>query len=127
MFFIHPDIVLKKTKDKGLGVFAFNDINPSILIEIAPVIVLDENDTKLIHQTKLHDYYFSWGENQQKSAIALGYISIYNHAEQPNCKQEFNFEEKTISIHTNQKILAGEELCIHYLMFEDKQLWFEVK
>lgn len=126
--FINPFIIVKTTANKGRGVFCNETIEANTLIEIAPVIVLNEKDTATIHQTHLHDYYFSWGENQKQSAIALGYVSMYNHAENSNCYYEADFEKNTLKIFTKFNIQKGEELTINYNMDSDseKNLWFKV-
>lgn len=124
---LHPFLIIQNTEDKGKGVFALQDIEANTLLEISPVIVLSESDTKLIHQTFLHDYYFSWGENQKSSAIALGYISIYNHASNANCYHECDFKKQSITIFSKKNIAAGEELCIDYNMGKNNALWFEEK
>lgn len=124
---IIPFIEIKKTKKKGLGVFATNDIKKGTLIELSPVIVLNEADTKLIHKTHLHDYYFSWEENQKCSAIALGYVSLYNHQVDSNCFYETYFEDKEIKIISRKNIQKGEELTINYNHdpLSDNKTWFK--
>lgn len=125
--YLSPYLKIEKTTHKGLGVFTIHTIEPNTLIEIAPVIELNEADTEKIHTTHLHDYYFSWGDEQKHSAIALGYVSLYNHSAQPNCYAEFDFENNTISIYSKIEINAGEELFIDYTMGEEnKTLWFNV-
>lgn len=124
--FTHPFIYVKNSQEKGRGVFCSETIEANTLLEIAPVVVLNEKDTAVIHKTHLHDYYFSWGENQEQSAIALGFISIYNHAENSNCYYEADFELNTIKIFTKKRIEKGTELTINYNMDTDKELWFEV-
>ena len=124
---LHPFLIIQETTEKGKGVFALQEIQANTLLEVSPVIVLSEKDTKLIHQTHLHDYYFSWGKHQQKCAIALGYISIYNHASDANAFHECDFANNTISIFSKTTILAGQEICIDYNMGKDKKLWFEEK
>lgn len=127
MNYINPNIIIEETKSIGKGIFAKSEIKKNSLIEISPVIVLSEKDTQLIHQTHLHDYYFLWGENQVESAIALGYISLYNHSPKPNCYHECNFIDNTITIYSKKDIAEGEELLIDYNMGEEKKLWFEVQ
>ncbi len=127
MNYINPNITIKETEKKGKGIFARASIDSNSLIEISPVIVLSEADTKLIHNTHLHDYYFSWGEKQNKSAIALGYVSLYNHSNKPNCYHECDFDNNTISIFAKDKIEKNEELFIDYNMGEEKELWFNLK
>lgn len=125
----HPAIFVDNTDYKGRGVFAKDFIPSNTIIECAPVIVLAPSETALIHETMLHDYYFSWGEDQKSSAIALGYVSIFNHDKQSNCSYVADFEDNTITIRTIEDIPAGSELTINYNLdnFSDKKLWFEVK
>jgi SET domain-containing protein len=124
-----PFLEIKTTSNKGLGVFATENIPEGTLIEVSPVIVLNENDTQLIHKTNLYNYYFSWEENQKASAIALGYVSIYNHAIDANCLYETYFEEKVIKIITRKNIAKGEELTInyHHDPMSTKKTWFEIQ
>lgn len=126
---VFPFIEIKNTKNKGKGVFATADIEENTLIEISPVIVLSERDTKIINDTHLYNYYFSWYENQKSSAIALGNVSIYNHQVDANCIYETYFEDEIIKIITRKKILKGEELTINYNHnpLSDKNTWFKVE
>ncbi len=126
---IFPFIEIKQTLNKGLGVFATNDIAEGTLIEISPVIVLSPKDTKVIDDTHLYNYYFSWENDQKSSAIALGYVSIYNHQVDANCVYETYFEDKEIRIISRKKILKGEELTINYNHdpMSEKKTWFEVE
>jgi SET domain-containing protein len=127
--FVHPFIFISQTEQKGRGVYCHQNIEANTLIEIAPVVPLSEKDTKIIHETALHDYYFSWGDDQKLSAVALGYVSMYNHAKTPNCSYEADFENNTIKIISLKEIPKGEELTINYnLDFNsDNKLWFEIK
>ena len=122
---LHPFLIIKDCPGKGRGVYALNGIEADTLIEVSPVIVLNEQDTALIHQCHLHDYYFTWGEDQNYSAIGLGYISLYNHSKQANCRHHCDFENNTISVYTSHSIQAGEELCIDYGMGEKREWWFK--
>ena len=126
---VFPFIEIKNTKNKGKGVFATADIEENTLIEISPVIVLSEKDTKIINDTYLYNYYFSWYENQKSSAIALGNVSIYNHQVDANCIYETYFEDEIIKIITRKRILKGEELTINYNHnpLSDKKTWFKVE
>jgi SET domain-containing protein len=109
-------------------VFTSEDIIKGTTIEISPVIVLTAADRSNVEKTLLHDYIFEWGEDHTSAAVALGYLSIYNHIAEPNCKYQMDFEEQTISIITLRDIQAGEELFINYMNAEgasDKPVWFE--
>lgn len=125
MYFLAPFLEIRTSPGRGLGVFSLINLEPNTLLEISPVICLSEKDTAQIHKTHLHDYYFSWGEDQKASALALGYISLYNHAAKANCYHECDFVQNSISIYTKYAIKSNEELFINYNMEEDKSLWFD--
>ena len=102
-------------------------LDAGVVVEISPVIVLSEPERTLVDQTRLHDYVFEWGENGRQCCVALGYISIYNHAFKSNCEYEMDFENGLIRVTTVSEIDAGSELFINYNGDWDdpKPLWFE--
>jgi len=118
-----------ETAHRGRGVFTTESISAGTTIEIAPVIVLNQTERALVDTTLLHDYIFEWGINEQEAAVALGYVSIYNHSADANCKYDMDFEHKTIQIQTIRAIAVDEELCINYNGdgVTDKPVWFEAK
>jgi hypothetical protein len=125
---ILPFLTIASSLNRGRGVFTSEDIIKGTTIEISPVIVLTAADRSNVEKTLLHDYIFEWGEDHTSAAVALGYLSIYNHIAEPNCKYQMDFEEQTISIITLRDIQAGEELFINYMNAEgasDKPVWFE--
>jgi len=126
---ILPILYIMETAGRGRGVFTTEAISEGTTIEIAPVIVLNQTERALIDTTLLHDYIFEWGINEQEAAVALGYVSIYNHQVDANCKYEMDFENKTIQIQTKRAIAVDEELCINYNGdgVTDKPVWFETK
>ena len=107
-------IEIRISAGRGRGVFASEDISAGYLIEEAPVIVLPAQDRPLLDQTLLHDYIFEWGEDGTGCAVALGYISIYNHAHPSNCEYELDYDSSTIRVRTIREIRAGEELVVNY-------------
>lgn len=119
-----PFLYIGPSKRGGRGVFTARPIPAKTVIELAPVILLDHADTAAIHDTRLHDYYFLWGEDG--SAIALGYGSLYNHASQPNADFEMDFESDLIRFFALTDIPALAEICINYTDEADERtrLWF---
>lgn len=117
------------TKDKGRGVFTRKKIKPETVIEISPVIVMSNNERKLIDQTLLHDYIFVWGDNEDQCCMALGYIPVYNHSYQSNCEYFMDYDDNTMFIKTVRAIRPGEELTINYngTWNNEKKVWFDVK
>lgn len=95
--------------------------------EIAPIIEIPESEVDVIHHTELHDYYFVWGEQDEKAAIALGYGSLYNHSYSPNANYIFDLDAQTIEFFALKKIKAGKEITINYHGDPDvkDELWFD--
>lgn len=126
---IKPYLYVNKTKEKGRGVFTKEAIPAGTQIEVSPVLVLSGADTSIVDKTKLHNYIFLWGVRETRSCIALGFCSIYNHAYEPNCEYEMDFDAETMAIKTRRDIKKGEELSINYNGdIEDKSpVWFDVK
>jgi len=110
----------------GRGVMAIDDIAKDEIIEVCPVLVIPPKDVPNIHQSVLHDYYFTWGDDEKEAAIALGYGSLYNHATFANAIYEMDFEAMTIDIYACRDIKAGEEIFINYhgSPGAKDQLWF---
>ena len=125
----HPDIYIANAESKGRGIYCKKDLPADQVIEISPVIVMSEDDRKLLDKTLLHDYIFEWTpDGARMCCMALGYVPIYNHSYTSNCEYVMNYEEQTISILTMRPIPAGEELTINYNGdWDDKApVWFEV-
>lgn len=124
----HPDIYVDGAKGKGRGVYCLSVLKADQVIEIAPVIVMSEDDRKILDKTLLHDYIFEWTpEGAKMCCMALGYVPLYNHSYASNCEYVMNYEEQTISILTMRDIPAGEELTINYNGdWDDKTpVWFD--
>lgn len=124
---ILPILTIAPSPNRGRGVFASEAIQMNTTIEIAPVIVLTKEHRIIIEQTLLYDYIFEWGEDHNSAAVALGYVSIYNHTIHPNCVYEMDYENETISIITIKDIKIGEELFINYNaeVNQESPVWFE--
>jgi SET domain-containing protein len=125
---ILPFLTIASSNNRGRGVFAMEAIEANTTIEIAPVIVVSATEREKLEQTLLYDYIFEWGDDAKMAAVALGYISIYNHSNHPNCAYEMDFEHQTISITTLKDIEVGEELFINYMCPEGPSVdpvWFQ--
>lgn len=124
-----PGLFLVTHPEKGRCVHTAEEINKNDLIEVCPVISFSKNDLKKIHKTALHDYYFLWGKNLKKGAIALGYGSIYNHSSKPNAAFEIDIHNGEVRFYALKKIKSGDEICISYTdkSKKDVKLWFVPK
>ena len=81
----------------------------------------------IVHDTKLHDYYFLWGWEDNECAIALGYGSLYNHAYDPNARYLVDIDHDAIEIIARRDIPAGEEITVSYNGDPEDQtpVWFD--
>jgi hypothetical protein len=126
MAFRNADIYISESKLGGRGVFAGSSIQKGDLIEVAPVIICKESDKALLDQTALYDYYFMWGENEEKTAVALGFGSLYNHSCPANAEFMADYDDNTIDFYALRYIEAGEEITINYNgdPFDESKPWF---
>ena len=111
---ILPHLFIAPSTNMGRGVFTSSALEKDTVVEIAPVIVMNSEDRKLLDKTLLHDYIFEWGGDKKECCMALGYIPLYNHSYKSNCYYEMDFKKKIIAIKTARKIKKGEELFINY-------------
>jgi hypothetical protein len=122
-------LFLKDTDGKGRGVFTTNTIPADTVLEVSPVIVMTQDDRKLIDQTLLHDYIFEWQpDGLQMCCMALGWVPMYNHSYESNCEYFMDYDEQNISIQSIRNIEAGEELTINYNGDWNNagKVWFDV-
>lgn len=126
---ILPFLFIAPAQKMGRGVFTSSSINAGTIVEISPVLVMTDDDRKLLDKTLLHDYIFEWGSSIKQCCMALGYVPLYNHSYQSNCEYEMDFENEMISIKAVRFIKAGEELFINYNgdWNDGKKVWFDAK
>lgn len=126
---LKPYLFVDDTGEKGRGVFTHERIPANTIIEIAPVIVMQQADRTHLDKTLLHDYIFEWGKEKDKCAMALGLIPIYNHSYRSNCEYFMDFEDSSIMVKTVRVIENGEELTINYNgdWNDGTKVWFDAK
>lgn len=122
-----PGLYILEDEIKGRGVYCSEDIPEGSTIELCPVIILPPKDTKGIHGTSLHDYYFIWDRETKSSCIALGYGSLYNHSDSPNAEFLNDYGSKMIRVLAIDDIPAHQEICLNYISKDETEfkLWFE--
>lgn len=122
-----PYLAIAPSEKRGRGVFTTKNIPADTVIEISPVIELSERERKQIEGTKLYHYIFEWGKSKRKAAMALGYISMYNHSFDPNCSYEMDYETGNMTIRTIKTVKKGEELYFSYNgdPADQSPLWFK--
>jgi SET domain-containing protein len=126
---ILPSVFIGITYQMGRGVFTSTDIEPGTVIEVAPVIVMNARERKLLDETRLHDYIFEWGADHSACCMALGYVPLYNHSYQSNSEYEMDFENDQITVKAVRPIKAGEEIFINYNgdWNNGNQVWFDAE
>jgi uncharacterized protein len=122
----------------GLGVFASEPIPAGRLIHVAPVIVISATDLELIDDTPLRGLVYGWEHDEPGAcAFALGFGSLFNHDERPNCVyhrvdagdihpatgEVSGFDALTYT--TLRAVELGEELLIDYSGGDPSVLWFD--
>jgi uncharacterized protein len=124
---LKPCLFVAQTETMGRGVFTKKNIAEGTVIEISPVIVMENQDRKHLDQTLLHDYIFEWGKDKKQCCMALGLVPVYNHSYQSNCEYFMDFDEATIMVKTVREIKAGEQLTINYNgdWNDEKKIWFD--
>jgi uncharacterized protein len=114
--------------NSGRGVYAKCDIKKGELIEKCPVIEIPKHDTASLRETILVTYFFYFGKNKERLAVALGYGSLYNHSRKPNAKYKIIPKENMIDIIALNNIKKDDEIVINYNPAAPKNknpLWFE--
>jgi len=126
---ILPVLYIASSAGKGRGVYTAAAIPADTIVEISPVIVMSATERLLLDQTKLHDYIFVWGAEENQCCMALGYIAVYNHSYEANCEYNMDFGRELMEIKTMRDIAAGEELYINYNgdWNNETPVWFEKK
>jgi SET domain-containing protein len=122
-------LTIGSSPKRGRGVFTTKGLKKDTVLETSPVIVLTEEDRKTIEKTLLYHYVFEWGDNKKRAAIALGYVSLYNHSYDANCVYEMDYNKKLMTIKTVRDVKKGEELFINYNAIPDEKtlVWFHAE
>jgi SET domain-containing protein len=127
-----PSLCIEDTgTPKGKGVFARKKFRKGEVVETAPVLVL-----KVEHDTLpelLKSYVFDWATLAgvpRAQGLALGYGSMYNHANPANLRYVADGRESLMRYVAVRTIQIGEELTINYnakggVHESDDDNWFE--
>ncbi|RJQ38494.1 SET domain-containing protein-lysine N-methyltransferase [Candidatus Microgenomates bacterium] len=113
----------------GRGVYARCDIKKDEIIEKCPVIEIPKHDIANLKESILVTYFFYFGKNKERLAIALGFGSIYNHTYKPNARYKIKHTENRIDFIALNNIKKDDEIMVNYNYGNQKDkspLWFEV-
>ena len=125
----HKSIEVKDSPGKGRGVFATKAIEKGETIEVAPVLMVPWDDETFVLASFLQHYTFSVYGGSEKdddfTAIALGYASLYNHSDKENADWRIN--TKCIIVFATRNIKRGEEITIDYGWDEEHRKEMSIK
>jgi hypothetical protein len=126
---MHSGLRIIDIPGKGRGVVCLSPIKKGEILEVSPVIVMSHKEQELLDQTLMHDYIFLWGEDQPQCALALGYVSMYNHSYDSNCEYQMYTDQELIEIFAVKNIAAGTELTINYngTYNDTAKVWFDAQ
>jgi SET domain-containing protein len=129
-----PSVYVKDTGTaKGRGVFAARPFRAGEVVEVCPV-VLFRKEYKVLHK-ELKTVVFHWEVPEGEAAtqaLALGYGSLYNHANPSNMRYETDNKTLLMRFIAVREVEAGEELTINYNAdggepVSEDEWWFEEK
>lgn len=109
-------IANSKIENAGRGIFATRNIKIGEIIEVCPIILINEGEVPYIRKTKLHNYYFMWGDEKEnhKAAICLGLGSLYNHSYSPNATYKKHINDELIEFIAITDINKDQEISVNY-------------
>ena len=112
-------------------ILSVDSIKKDEIIERCPVIEVPKYDTSNLRESILVTYFFYFGRNKERSAIALGFGSIYNHTYKPNARFKTKQKDMIIDFIALNDIKKDDEITFNYYNRskpKDKKspLWFEV-
>jgi SET domain-containing protein len=115
-------VFVSRSSVHGHGVFAARSFEPGEVVEECPVLLVPAT---AVADLGLDGYCFEWDE--ERSAIALGYGSLYNHSWRPNARYDHDHELGVVTYTAVCSIEAGQEVTINYSGHPEgrSELWFE--
>jgi uncharacterized protein len=113
----HPtaSLYVKNTRTMGRGVFAGRPFRKGEVIEVCPVLTVNERIEEASRGHALARYLFYWdGKGDAMLAVAFGFGSLYNHS--PEWNATFKKRPKTMDIvfKAARDIAEGEQIFINY-------------
>lgn len=123
------NVEVRKTRNKGRGVFATKNFQKGDIIEVCPVIILNTTERRHCEKTILAYYMYPW-RSTRTGVVVLGYGSVYNHSFDPNADWFPKTEIDNMTYKAIKPIKKGEEITVNYNGEPDDQTpidWFKVE
>ena len=99
----------------GRGVFAQKRIKSGTIFEECPVIKMKLQEMTVRKHMLLNYYAFMIDEEHEYTGIALGYGSLYNHADDYNAIYYYDNDKELMIFEALQPIAMHQEITINYL------------
>lgn len=129
-----PRVYVRDTgTPKGRGVFAARAFKAGEVVEECPVVLLRKSYGALHKELKTIAFHWERPEGSAATqALALGYGSLYNHANPANMRYETDAASLVLRLIAVRDIEKNEELTINYnadggAAVSDEDWWFEEK
>lgn len=124
---------IKRTGDeKGLGVFALQDIPEGWVVEVSPVVLIEDDFESL--PVAIQNRIFAWGNlsglGSPEHALALGWGGMFNHGNPASLRYCADPYAGALIFTAVRAIRRGEELTINYNLsngdhISTEDTWFE--
>ncbi len=111
---MEDDLKVVAIPRKGRGIVAGRRFAEGEVIERAPVLVISAADWRLVQDTVVSKYCFSWGRELKDAALALGRCSLFNHSYKANAYAQPYAKERVMEFLAFRDIDEGEEITINY-------------
>ena len=104
------------SKKYGREVTSTKNIKKGTIVEMCELLVLSQQDTKLVNMTDLRYYTFVYDKETGQDCLVLGSGEIFNHNEKPNVSYAIKEHNgRAMMIFTATKpIKKGKQLFIDY-------------
>ena len=96
------------------GVFAQRTFRAGETIEVAPVLVISEEDRDIVLQTDLRFYVQEWPSEGRPLALPLGYGAMYSHASTPSAWMHKRLDDMIVDVVAGRDIVLGEEITLDH-------------
>lgn len=107
------DIEVRRTRNRGRGVFALKNFEKGDVVEVCPVLTLTPKERKIAEKTILYSYIYPW-RSTRSAALTFGYGAVYNHSFDPNADWKQDFRGTNMVYRALKKIKKGEEIFVNY-------------
>ena len=129
---IHPPSVYVKDTGtaSGRGVFASRGFKSGETVEVCPVVVVNTLANNLPEEIACILFGWSYLVTRQagpRTAVVLGYGSMYNHNNPANMRYEADDRLKTLRFIAVRDIVPDEELTVNYNAYGGGPEWNENK